>query len=70
MKINESFGPIVIAIQGFAILAFVTASIFSHGAVVRILAASFLLTTSFCLRPNLLMDTDERRCRELSRLQN
>jgi hypothetical protein len=53
MKINESFGPAKIAIQSLAILAFVMASIFSHGAVVRILSAAILLTISFGLQPNL-----------------
>ena len=56
MKTNESFGPTEIAIQSFAILAFVMASIFSHGAVVRIFSAAILLTITFCLRPNLFRD--------------
>jgi hypothetical protein len=56
MKTTDSFGPTKIAIQSFAILAFVIVSIFSHGAAVRIFSAAMLLTITFGLRPNLFRD--------------
>jgi hypothetical protein len=56
MKTTDSFGPTRIAIQSFAILAFVVANVLSHDVVVRVFAAAILLTITFCLQPSLFRD--------------